>query len=202
MDNNKHELIKSLENLDLPNSIIVTSASSIKVETVKKVFKRMFPDREFNIVGVKASSGVNEQPLGDETERGARNRITDAERIKKEDNFIIPSVFISIENGIFKNNDDKYEDKAVVVLKLPDGQVFSQVSSQGVVFPNDAVEKTLEKEGGFKDNTIGSTIAEIFAEKGITINKQDPHSALTNSEFTREDQITNTLENVLKKMVN
>ncbi|MFA5934539.1 MAG: DUF84 family protein [Candidatus Paceibacterota bacterium] len=202
MDQNKQELIKKIEHLNLPDYIIITSASSIKVETVKKTFKQLFPNREFNIIGVKANSSINEQPVGDETKQGALNRIIDAERIKKEEGYITPSTFISIENGIFKTNDGKYEDKAVVVIKLSNGQIFSEISSRGVIFPTEAVEATIRKEGGFKDHTVGSTIAEIFAEKGIIINKQDPHSALTSGEFSREDQITSTIEELFERIPN
>jgi len=196
-NNAKLELMKTLENLNLPNSIIVTSASAIKVETVKKVFKTLFPDREFDVVGVKTKSGVNEQPVGEETELGANNRIADAENIVGLNE--VPHAFVSIENGIFKISNNRYEDKAVVTIKLPNGQTFSETSTRGVEFPEEVVQATLQKEGGFAKNTVGSTIAEEFAGKGVTINKQDPHSALTNGEFSREDQIISTLEEVLKK---
>lgn len=197
MDLPTPEKIKPLESSRLPDSIIVTSASSIKVETIKEVLRALFPDRNFDVVGVKAKSTVNEQPVGDETELGARNRIVDAEHIVQDLN--TPHAFISIENGIFKINEDEYEDKAVVVIKFPDGEIFSKISSRGVLFPKDAVKKTLEKPGGFKDHTVGYTIAEIFAERDIEVDRQDPHKTLTNSEFTRRDQITGTIKDILQE---
>jgi non-canonical (house-cleaning) NTP pyrophosphatase len=159
--NSRLELIKVLEGLNLPNSIIVTSASAIKIEIVKKAMKILFPKQEFNIVGVKAVSGVNEQPVGkDETELGANNRIASAEGLVEKSTE--PRAFISVENGIFKITDKQYEDRAVVVIKLPDGQVYSATSPRGVIFPIEAVEVTRSKIGGFKNNTVGSTIAEMF----------------------------------------
>jgi len=196
--NERNELIKALEALALPKSIIVTSASLIKVDTVKKVMGVLFPNREFDITGVKAKSGINEQPVGEETELGAKNRISDAEQITGFDE---PHVFISVENGIFPTNNNEYEDKAVIVIKLPDGRTFSEISAQGVIFPVEAIEATKEKVGGFKDNTVGGTIAEIFDKRGIKIDKQDPHSALTNNTITRRDQITNTIEDVFRKII-
>lgn len=194
----KIELIKALESLNLPDDIVVTSASAIKVDTVKKVLKDLFPNRHFNVLGVKASSEINEQPVGiEETELGAKNRITSAEKLAEKSNE--PRAFVSVENGIFKINNTQYEDKAVVVIKFPDGQIISSISPRGVIFPAEAVETTLKKEGGFKDHTVGSTIAEMFANRGIEINKQDPHSALTNNEFTREDQMISAIEETLKK---
>jgi non-canonical (house-cleaning) NTP pyrophosphatase len=184
------------ESLVLPDSVIVTSASLIKVETVKKVLAELFPDRQFDVVGVKAKSMVNEQPVGDETELGARNRIEDAEQIVQDTD--TPHVYISVENGIFKISEDKYEDKAIVVIKFPNGKIFSKISSRGVLFPIDAIKKTMEKPGGFKDHTVGSTLAEIFTKQGIEMDKQDPHKTLTDSKFTRRDQITSTLKETLR----
>jgi non-canonical (house-cleaning) NTP pyrophosphatase len=193
---NRAEQLKSLEGLELPKDIVVTSASAIKVDTVKKVIAQIFPNKEFNIVGVKASSGINEQPLGEvETALGARNRIASAESLVEPSQS--PRAFISVENGIFKINDSEYEDKAMVVIKLPDGKVYSATSPRGVIFPVEAVKATLEKEGGFKDHTVGSTLAEIYAAKGIPLNKQDPHTTLTNGEFTREAQMISAIEEAL-----
>jgi non-canonical (house-cleaning) NTP pyrophosphatase len=198
-ENKKIEIVKMLENLELPDSVVVTSASLIKIDTIKEALAQLFPNRQFNIIGVKAKSGVNEQPVGEETELGARNRIKDAEQILNGDS--VPHAFVSIENGIFKNKEGEYEDKAVAVIKFPDGRIFSQVSPPGVLFPAEAVRMTLEKEGGFKDHTVGSTIAEIFETKGVKIDKQDPHSALTSNEFTRKEQIISAVEEALLSAV-
>jgi len=193
---NKIELTKALERLNLPDNIVVTSASAIKVDTVKKALKGLFPKREFIVTGVKASSDVSEQPVGEEAEVGAKNRIVDAERIEGDTS--TSRAFISIENGIFKT-DAQYEDRAVVVIKLPDGRIVSEVSPRGVPFPPEAIEATLKKEGGFKNHTVGSTIAEMLEERGLKIDKQDPHSALTDGKFTREEQIISAIRKTLEK---
>lgn len=189
-----------IEKLQLPDLVVVTSASAIKVDTVRKVLEEIFPKRKFNVIGVKATSGVNEQPVGEETEQGARNRIESAESLVESEHPGHERAMISIENGIFPDEKGGWEDKAVAVIKLPDRGVFSAVSPQGVPFPIEAVRAAQAKEGGFKDHTVGSVIAEMYAEKGIEINKQDPHSALTGGSFSREEQMTSAIKEALLKV--
>ncbi len=197
----KQELKERLKNLSLPDYIIVTSQSAIKINAVKKFLAEFFPDKDLNVISVKAASGVNEQPVGEETELGAKNRIIDAEKILKERSDNLPALFISIENGIFKNKNGEYEDRAVAVIKFSSGEAYSSISSLRVLFPNESVEETLRKEGGFKDNTVGTTLAETLAAKGIKIDKQDPQSFLTDNRITREVQIIEALEKAFEKAV-
>ncbi|MDO8514354.1 MAG: DUF84 family protein [bacterium] len=188
----------SFEGLQLPDSIIVTSASAIKVGTVKKVLLELFPKRNFNVVGVKAQSGINEQPVGDEAEQGARNRIQSAEGLVGTE-AKGPHAFVSVESGIFDDGNGGWEDKAVAAIKLPNGRVCVSVSPRGVQFPTEAVEAARAKDGGFKENTVGSVIAEMYAARGIKIDKQDPQSALTNGEFPREQQMMSAIKGALSE---
>lgn len=192
---------KDLVAVNLPDCVVVTSASAIKVNTVKKFLGELFPQRHFTVVGVKAILGINEQPVGDEAEEGAFNRICSAEAIVEAQEPGIPRAYVSIENGIFEIGTGTWEDKAVAVIKLPDGRTFSAISPRGVLFPKEAVDAALAKAGGFKDNTAASIIAEIFAAKGQQIDKQDPHSVLTNGEFSREEQMMSAISAALLKVV-
>jgi len=189
----------SIESLDLPNHIVVTSTSIIKTGAVKKALNELFPTRTFEITAVKAVSGINEQPLNEETEQGAKNRIRSAESllgINQQDK----TAFISIENGLFSNENNEWEDKAVAVIKLPDGKMSSALSPQGVPFPLEAIETARTRGGGFEKNTVGSVIAEMYAARGIQIDKQDPHSALTEGAFSREDQMMSAIKEALLKI--
>ena len=197
--NKQSNQAESFESLQLPETIIVTSGSAIKIETVRTFLQEILPGKNFNVVGVKANSGVNEQPVGDETEQGARNRIESAESLVPDELATAPKAFVSIENGIFQMPDGTWEDKAVAVIKLPNNRIISALSSQGVVFPQEAVAGAQAKEGGFKDHTVGSVIAEMYAAEGKEIDKQDPHSALTNGAYTREQQMKDALRSVLTK---
>ena len=190
-------LRNSFEGLQLPDSIIVTSASAIKIKTVQKALQKFLPCRQFNVIGVKASSGINEQPVGNETEQGARNRIESARGLIPSELSSTQKAFLSIESGIFPTEQGTLEDKAVAVIQLPDETSFVGTSPRGVEFPQEAVEAARAKEGGFEKNTVGSVIAEMYAAKGITIDKQDPQSALTNGTFTREEQMISAIREAL-----
>lgn len=181
-----------LEKLNLPRSIIVTSGSAIKIKAVEKAFALLIPSQAFAVQGVKVESGINEQPVGEETEQGARNRATNA-RATQTDEDKVSSAVLSIENGIFAVGAE-WEDRAVAVLSLPDGRTFSFVS-RGVLFPKDAVEEAQAKDGGFTVHTVGS----VLAEKGLVADKQDPHTTLTNGMFTREQQLVEAIRGVLLK---
>jgi non-canonical (house-cleaning) NTP pyrophosphatase len=171
----------NFEKLNFPTSVVVTSGSAIKINAVEKALAQLIPNRRFEVRGKKVSSGSDEQPVGPDTEKGARIRAQNArsdqsEQEKKE------SAVLSLENGIFAE-EGGWEDKCVAVLELPDGGSFS-FESFGVPFPTDAVEEARNREGGFKEHTVGSVIAERFGG-----DKQDPHSTLTKGAVTREAQL-------------
>ncbi len=176
------------EGLKLPQTIVVTSGSEIKIDTVRGALAELFPGRSFMVKGIKADSGVNEQPVGKEAEEGARNRIRHAVDTLKKDEPTTEGAFISVESGIFQVDDNEWEDRAVVVIELPDGRTF-RGESKGVKFPTEAVEEARSREGGFKNHTVGSIIAEQFNAKGIFADKQDPQTALTGGTFTRKQQM-------------
>lgn len=191
----------SLEKLKLPDTIVVSSGSAIKIETVRKTLMGLFPGRTFTVLGVKAASGINEQPVGEETERGAHNRLAHAQELFNTEHAGTQAAYMSIENGIFEVAPGEWEDRAVVVISLPDGRTFS-ATSVGVPFPSDAVETTRALEGGFEKHTVGSVIAEQFAARGVSINKQDPQTALTNGAMTREMQMSRAIEDALLAAAN
>ena len=75
--------------------IVLASASPVKVAACHKAFDGLAPDVE--LVAVEAASEINEQPINEETMRGARNRLNNAKKIEPEADF-----YVSIENGIFE----------------------------------------------------------------------------------------------------
>lgn len=188
---NPEESPVNFEKLNLPRTIVVTSGSAIKINGVEKALARFMPGRAFEVRGKKVASGIDEQPVGTDTEKGARIRAQNArneqsEQEKKE------SAVLSLENGIFAV-EGGWEDKCVAVLELPDGRSFS-FESFGVVFPTDAVEEAQRREGGFKNHTVGSVIAERLGG-----DKQDPHATLTRGAVTREMQLIEAIRGVLAK---
>lgn len=139
--------------------IVLASTSAIKLDACR----RAFPDAV--IETVKAPSGVSEQPIGDETLRGAFNRIT-AARLAVPD----ADVYVSIENGLFVENGE-HIDCAVVVMAKGDETITA--FSDGVPFPADAVAETASR--GFAEWTVGK----VMAEMGLVRQHDDPHLDLS-----------------------
>lgn len=85
--------------------IVVGTTSALKVKAVQAAFE------DATVIGVKTSSGVPEQPLEEETEQGAKNRLSEAKRLHPD-----ADLYIGIENGIF--NEPYLKNKAKLVKRL------------------------------------------------------------------------------------
>lgn len=125
--------------------IIVGTTSALKIEAVQAVFKDSI------ITGVKTSSGVPEQPIEDQTETGANNRLREARRLRPD-----ADMYIGIENGIFYDNGN-YIDKAIVIIENKDGEQQS-ACSLGVVFPEEFFLEAQRR--GFDSITVGQVMFE------------------------------------------
>lgn len=66
--------------------VAVGSKNPTKINAVKRAFAKVFPDKEWRIIGVDVSSGVSNQPKSaTATIRGATNRATNALKVEKAD---------------------------------------------------------------------------------------------------------------------
>lgn len=76
--------------------ITVTSNNPVKLQAALMGFRKMFPENQFEIRTASASSGVRNQPIGDdETLRGATNRAQAARRLYPDSDY-----WVGIEGGI------------------------------------------------------------------------------------------------------
>jgi inosine/xanthosine triphosphatase len=73
--------------------IIVGSKNPVKIESVREAFSKYFDAIEIESLNVE--SGVPDQPIGDDTFRGARNRARNLMQLKPGFDF-----YIGIEGGI------------------------------------------------------------------------------------------------------
>lgn len=145
--------------------IILASQSRVKINAVEKAFNDV---GQFNLITAKAPSGVNEQPIGYETMRGAMNRIDFIKAVHPD-----ADLYISIENGLFPEHCD-FIDYAVVTISDKNGKT-STTKSKGVLFPKHYVLKTRYRNGGFAQWTVGQTMMDA----GIVKNNADPHICLS-----------------------
>jgi inosine/xanthosine triphosphatase len=79
--------------------ILVGSRNPVKIEAVREAFSKYFED--VDVIGIKVSSKVSNQPINDATFEGAKNRAVDLKRISKEKN-LGAKFFVGIEGGVIK----------------------------------------------------------------------------------------------------
>ncbi len=80
--------------------IAVSSKNPVKIEAVGLAFKKIFPEREIEILSASVKSGVSNQPMSDkETLQGAVNRVNEIYKLFPEVDYAV-----GIEGGIeFEN---------------------------------------------------------------------------------------------------
>ncbi len=82
--------------------VIVASKNPVKINSAKLAFERMFPDEQFEVIGILGSSGVPDQPLGDEeTLVGAINRATNIQATNPDADF-----WVGMEGGVQKRGEE------------------------------------------------------------------------------------------------
>lgn len=140
--------------------LILTSTSEVKVRAVREALSEVGWS-SIEVAPVKASSGVSEQPFGDETLVGARNRILSAKLIDSSGD-----LYTSIENGLFTAG-PKYFDRAIIVVQTRTTEVIFE--SIAVEFPARYVEEARRR--GFNSTTVGR----VMMEFGVVQRHDDPH---------------------------
>jgi inosine/xanthosine triphosphatase len=92
--------------------IVVASKNPVKKLATEVGFRKIFPDEEFEIVGIAVASGVNDQPMTQlETLQGAINRVHNARDAMPDADF-----HIGIEGGIQPVGDELQVLAWVVIL--------------------------------------------------------------------------------------
>lgn len=141
--------------------LVVGSRSELKLAAVRAALKRA--RRHAVVIGASTESDVPVQPTEGETEIGARTRARFAQLAQPG------SWSVGIENGLFRKR-KRWLDKAVVVLRAPDGREWT-AESKAVAFPDDAVEEARKR--GFDVTTAGTVLAERTGG-----DPTDPHKAV------------------------
>lgn len=130
------------------NRVIIASKNPVKIRAVKKGFEKMFPDQNFEFLGVSVPSDVADQPLSNkETFIGARNRADNASRKVKDAGF-----YVGVEGGI-ECHDNEMEAFAWIVIKS--GDKYGKARSGTFFLPNEVVELVKNgKELGEADDIV------------------------------------------------
>lgn len=97
--------------------VVIASKNPVKINAVKNGFEKMFPDEIFVYEGISVTSGVADQPMGDEeTLLGAKNRTENASDELNDADF-----WVGIEGGVEKKNEEM-ECFAWIVIKSKNGK--------------------------------------------------------------------------------
>lgn len=111
-------------------TLIVGSTNPVKMKCFELGLQQMFPDLAYTVEGVKAESGVPDQPMGhEETIRGARNRALRARELKPE-----ADLFAGVEGGIITDEHNRLVAVAWVVIIDKNGR-DSQASTGTFLLP-------------------------------------------------------------------
>ena len=132
--------------------IVVGSESEIKVRAVKNAFARY----KVNLVATDAHSGINRQPVGNETFTGAGNRIKEAKAKYQSTGHHADFLLMAIENGIFHekvNGRKAWFDRAVVIVETSGGDMQYIRKTSPVLMPAECV--AMARQRGFENITVG-----------------------------------------------
>jgi inosine/xanthosine triphosphatase len=113
--------------------VVIASENPVKVEVAKRAFAAVFPDESFEYIAYKSESNVPEQPMGEETIQGARNRLA---YIKTH----IPDAdyWISQEGGAYTDYNEMYA-RAWIVVSDTEG-FTAEASTASEHLPNGIAE--------------------------------------------------------------
>ena len=176
--------------------ITLGSASPVKLAAVQAACKLLHIKAVIETVA--APSGVAEQPVGEETERGARNRAL-AARAHNPNSFAI-----GIESGLREDNairkvgvpcevDGEWEDWAVIVILSPEG-VETVSDSPSHPIPTYAVDAARVR--GLDKTTYGDILAEMHG-----YDPKDPLSGIAGVPDARLHQLSRGVGEALVRQV-
>jgi inosine/xanthosine triphosphatase len=128
--------------------IIIASHNPVKIEATRQGFQAMFPEEDFQIEAVSASSGVSNQPMSSqETMTGATNRVRAAQTQHQMADF-----WVGIEGGVEAQGDDLAAFAWIVILSAN----FTGKSRTGTFYLPPQVAKLIKqgKELGEADDIV------------------------------------------------
>lgn len=127
----------------------VATQKPVKIEAIEDAFKRFF-DQDVSVIGVNVSSGVSEQPIGEDVFIGAENRINALKELGGEYDFLV-----SCEGGIV-NQYGYLINTQIVLIENKEG-IRGIGMSQGYQIPNKYIQE-------LRTTTIARIFDRLFGE--------------------------------------
>ena len=191
-------------------TIYLGSQSTIKFNALDKALSEVLPKSEYNIVQRNVFSNVSEQPIGEETLRGATNRCAGCmfgcKHTPGEQIYCIGvenGLFVNVQNGVTKMNIDgmieydniekKYIDKAVIVVRKLGQEIYTETIWESASVP--VKDKYIPFD---KDNHTWGEYLETM-HNSPSIQHTDPH--LTVCGFSREDILYDVFKMIVRTVL-
>lgn len=96
--------------LSITKKVIIASENPVKVAVAKRAFGAVYPHEECEFISIKSDSGVSDQPMNEETERGAINRLEFIKKAHPDADY-----WISQEGGLFEEGTMLYNRAWIAV---------------------------------------------------------------------------------------
>jgi non-canonical (house-cleaning) NTP pyrophosphatase len=180
-------------------TVVVASTKELKIKAAEKFFdnNRSFSHKRIEVIGVKADSGIAEQPIGLENGiLGATNRIKNAKLLvtNKKQKLSKDTYYVAIENFFSQpTSEHNPTDHAVVVIEAPDGKQYIYLS-QGVEVTTEIYEHVVNPENMTADGTgAKTTIGEYLASKN-KVDAADWFHLFTTKDYNRQQQISSAFK--------
>jgi non-canonical (house-cleaning) NTP pyrophosphatase len=181
----------------VPDSIrvCVCSDKEVKIEAVKELFSLnpRYSSCSITCFGLKTSSGIAEQPIGQENGRkGALSRIESAvQAVSSSEHAEV--YFCAVENYFDVTNLGSATDYAYVIVRTLNGTLFESVSLGIQINVNLFYDATHDAEN--LDSGLSITVGS-FLEATYGFNGSDWFTSVLppNVRMSRKDQIVSTLQ--------
>ena len=153
---------------------IIGTGNPGKIQGAKEALEVFFQDVE--IEGYKASSGVGDQPVSEETLEGARNRALNAKKYAEEKG-LDTELYLGIESGIINLYDSWFIANAAVII---DKNGYESVG-YGPIFPvpDKYVEEIIKSDFGhvmekiFNQSNLGQSVGGVDGLTNHSISRID-----------------------------
>ena len=134
--------------------ILVGSKNPVKILAAQEVFEKYFTD--VKVTGFQISSGVSDQPINNETFKGAENRAVELKKINDKKN-INADYFVGIEGGITKQHNRWFAFGGMCIIDKDNKKAYG--SSPQFELPDFVIEQLLNgvELGDVMDKLINTT---------------------------------------------
>lgn len=159
--------------------VVVGSQNTPKINAVKSVFVRYFPDLEIEFLGEKVDSGVSSHPTSaEESIQGAKNRADNAESAQPGADY-----YVGIEGGLLEIGDKAWEI-GWVVIRNKDG-IYATGMGSGIEMGSTILQAIKE----------GRELDLVLEDMGIGRlgNANGFYGLATNNIVTRQDALSQSV---------